>query len=751
MAVEHDITVVSSDHSMDLEAQTEKKPAVTVTAVETGRPMLGRRKTTGSLDVTDIVDKAEVLAYDGEEDALTKIGNFFFKIHSASVITRYALYILPVAALLAIPLVLTMTTYSDARADGIKLAGLFIWIEIIWLALWVCKLFAQACPIVFQAACGMISTGIRKYSLVLKALEIPLSLLFWSIVSFATTDVIYVYDKGVYNTGKGGAWIKTLKMVWKAGIIVAAIFLVEKTIMQLISINYHRKQFDRKIRESKKLIRLLDLLYDASRRLFPEFGKDFAQEDAEIQNSTLAELQNALDKNAAGIGSKVLNNVHRVRDKATAAFGAMASDVTGQQLFSTTNAHSIVLKALETERSSKALARRLWLSFAAAGQDALYRKDIVEVLGSDHIEEAEEIFHTLDRDDNGDVSLEEMTLLIVGAGQERKDRATSMQDISSAIKVLDNMLSLVVVVAIAFIYATFFSKAFAAKTAQLWTSFTGLAFAIGGTVTEFLSCCIFLFVKHPYDVGDRVTIEHQELIVKHISLMYSVFQRVDNDGVVQIPHNVANNLWIENVTRSRQMKERLHINVAATTKMEDIVALRSEMEKFIAAPENRRDFQPDFDIELTSVGDMKSLELRVEVRHKSNWANEMLRNHRRNKFMCELLATMRRIPIEPPGGAGAPLGDPANPAYSVALSDTEAAAARAEKAKKVESGRLYPTGTNMSEFMGTPSALGGVGSSLLSPAMAMFPGLKQRQKHGHDDEQGMRRGSAWSVAPRPKY
>ena len=89
--------------------------------------------------------------------------------------------------------------------------------------------------------------------------------------------------------------------------------------------------------------------------------------------------------------------------------------------------------------------------------------------------------------------------------------------------------------AIAFIYATFFSPQFASKTSQLWTSFTGLAFAIGGTVTEFLSCCIFLFVKHPYDVGDRVNIDKQELIVKHISLMYSVFQRVDNDGVLQIP------------------------------------------------------------------------------------------------------------------------------------------------------------------------------------------------------------------------
>ena len=89
--------------------------------------------------------------------------------------------------------------------------------------------------------------------------------------------------------------------------------------------------------------------------------------------------------------------------------------------------------------------------------------------------------------------------------------------------------------AIALIYATFFSKAFAAKTTQLWTSVTGLSFAIGGTVTEFISCCIFLFVKHPYDIGDRVTVDGHELIVKHISLMYSVFRRVDNDGIIQIP------------------------------------------------------------------------------------------------------------------------------------------------------------------------------------------------------------------------
>ncbi|KAI5358832.1 putative EF-hand domain, mechanosensitive ion channel MscS, LSM domain superfamily [Septoria linicola] len=742
----NDITVIRDvSNERDLEAQTDKKPGVTVTAVEADRPVLGRRKTTGSLGgIISAEATAEALAQDADDDALTKIGNFLHKIHSASVITRYALYILPVALILAIPLILSLTgsRAETWRAGGVRLAGVFIWVEICWFALWFCKLVAQATPIIFQAICGLISTGIRKYSLVLKALEIPLSLFFWSIVSYTTTNVICVFDQSAEDRARGvcgvNSWMHTMRQVWKAGIIVAAIFLIQKTIMQLISINYHRKQYDHKIRESKKLIRLLDLLYDASRRMFPEWGRDFAEEDATIQSSTLTGVRTQLNKAGMGkAGAEVIDNMHRVRDKVTAAFGAMASDVTGQKLFSTTNAHSIVLKALENEHSSKALARRIWLSFTAAGKDALYLQDIVEVLGKDRLEDAEEIFHVLDRDDNGDVSLEEMEVLIISAGTERKDRATSMQDISQAIAVLDKMLSAVVVVAIAFIYATFFSPQFASKTSQLWTSFTGLAFAIGGTVTEFLSCCIFLFVKHPYDVGDRVTIDKQELIVKHISLMYSVFQRVDNDGVLQIPHNVANNLWIENVSRSRIMKERITLNVSAGTKMEEILALRGELEKFVAHDDNRRDFQPDFDIELISVGDLKHLELRVEIKHKSNFANEQLRAHRRNKFMVELLAAIRRVPIEPPGGSGPALGDPSNPAYSVAVSDSEAVAARAAKAEKTEGTRLFPSGTSFAELV--PATVGG---GFLSPAQAMFPGLKQRNAHKHDDVSG-RRASMW--------
>ena len=284
----------------------------------------------------------------------------------------------------------------------------------------------------------------------------------------------------------------------------------------------------------------------------------------------------------------------QARDKATAAFGAMVSDISGKTVFNSTSAHSVVVEALETEESCSALARRLWLSFVAEGRENLYKEDLIEVLGTHRIEQVDEIFAALDRDGNGDVSLEEMTMLVVNVGRDRKNRATSMHEIGQAIAVLDRLLSLVVLIAIAFVFAAFFSPDFSSKITSLWTTFTGLAFAIGGTVTEFLGCCIFLFIKHPYDVGDCVSINDVQLVVEHISLMYSVFRRVDSDSTVQIPHNIANTLWIDNYSRSKAMKERLTLSVAATTSNNDILALRAELQKFVTADENRRDFQPEF-------------------------------------------------------------------------------------------------------------------------------------------------------------
>ena len=193
------------------------------------------------------------------------------------------------------------------------------------------------------------------------------------------------------------------------------------------------------------------------------------------------------------------------------------------------------------------------------------------------------------------------------------------------------------------------------------------------------------------DVGDRVDISGYSLVVEQISLLYTVFKRIDNMKMVQTPNIVLNNLWIENVTRSKAMKEQLDMFISFDTSLEDIEILRTEMETFVRSPDNSRDFQPDIILEATGIGNMDKLQLKIEIRHKSNWHNETIRAARRSKFMCALVLALRKIPIYSPGGGAEPLGGPTNPGYSVAIDDSWAAEARAKVSAAKEQQRLVPT------------------------------------------------------------
>lgn len=120
------------------------------------------------------------------------------------------------------------------------------------------------------------------------------------------------------------------------------------------------------------------------------------------------------------------------------------------------------------------------------------------------------------------------------------------------------------------------------------------------------------------------------------------------------------------------MREQLAVFVSFDTSLEDIELLKSELESFVRDKDNARDFQPDVNVEVTGIASMDKLELKVELIHKSNWANEAVRAARRNKFMCALVLALRKVPIYGPGGGYAAAGDKANPTYSVAISDSEA-------------------------------------------------------------------------------
>jgi hypothetical protein len=427
-----------------------------------------RRKMTG-----DDMGRKDGAAANDEGFNLNFMGKLYTKIIGFSVVTRYLVYIVPVGLLLAIPLIVLPLVGVDTDGDrdnnkngtttinigrekngkdadgndlfieGPPLFQLFLWIEVAWLTCWAAKLVAWMLPQAFMFFCGIVSSGTRKYATVLSNLTLPISLLLWALASWLTFSNFLRKNSDI-------TWTRNLGSVLLALFISSAVLLGEKAIVQLIGVSYHQRSFANRIKESKREVYLLGLLYDASRTLFPMYCPEFEDEDIIINDSIEILLRGKNGKPADP--ARILGGVARLGDKVTSVFGNIASEISGKQVFNPNSAHSIVVEALEKIKPTEALARRIWMSFAVEDRDHLIMDDIKEVLGPAYKAEAEEAFMAIDGDDNGDISLDEMIRKVTEIGKERKAIAEGMKDIGQALQVFDQVLLFVVLVITIFIF-----------------------------------------------------------------------------------------------------------------------------------------------------------------------------------------------------------------------------------------------------------------------------------------------------------
>ena len=114
-----------------------------------------------------------------------------------------------------------------------------------------------------------------------------------------------------------------------------------------------------------------------------------------------------------------------------------------------------------------------------------------------------------------------------------------------------------------------------------------------------MTSIIFLFIKHPYDVGDRVKVDDDTYTVKEIRLLSTIFLDADN-ALVQAPNTVLNAKFLINFRRSPEMSEPFMFDVEYDTTFEQIEALRGRMIAFLS--NERRDYVAVFDVTVMGKG-----------------------------------------------------------------------------------------------------------------------------------------------------
>lgn len=354
--------------------------------------------------------------------------------------------------------------------------------------------------------------------------------------------------------------------------IATILNLVEKIIIQLIAISFHQRTYEDRIELNKFQIGSLAKLYTCSRECEKEKDLDRHKES----NGTRTPLE--VFQQARVGAQKTFNKVGDV-------MGKVAGDFTGREVSPSTSPQHVVLMLLQSTEGSQAvsylyspcfffccflysvlmlnlsaqqLARRLYRTFVHDNQENVDADDLRNVFSSE--DEAEAAFVMFDRDLNGDISCEEMELACVEIGRERKAITASLKDLDSVVSKLDDVFTFIVVVIIVLVFLTLISKSTAGVLTSASSSVLALSWLFSATAQEFLASIIFVFVKHPFDVGDRVDIYNtgagtiDTFFVKEIALMYTEFKKLEGH-VVQAPNSLLNTLFVLNMRRSGGLAE----------------------------------------------------------------------------------------------------------------------------------------------------------------------------------------------------
>ncbi|KAM4066623.1 mechanosensitive ion channel domain-containing protein [Hirsutella rhossiliensis] len=559
---------------------------------------------------------------------------------------RYIVYLIPGAALLLIPVLLGAFRFRPDEKlvggnGGVELLWFGIWLEIVWCSLWLSRLVTSLMPHLFYSLARVGgSINAKKWKDIGQQLELHTALFLWFLailISFMPTNDGHrgpVDDTKDVNMG----WIDIVNKVIIALFTLASLNFVEKIVIQWIATSFHQRTYSTRIVNNKADVRQLVQLYEFAKAKLEHSDSFWQRTNAPGASGAQTPLQ-SFHENAR----QVLGKVGQVANK-------VGNDLIGRKV-DTNVPRQVVSELLRSTLAAHTLARLIYRSVVRDDRDTVYPDDLKHVFETQ--DEVDAAFSVFDKDLNGDISIEEFETVCNEIHLEKKAIAASLKDLDSVIEKLDKVFLVIIVVIAVIVFISILSGSAAAGLASAGTSFLGLAWMLQATAQEFLQSVIFVFIKHPFDVGDRVTIygstgadmTGDDYYVTEISLLYTEFKKMQGH-IVQAPNSLLNTLFILNQRRSNGLADVLPLEMRFGTPACLIDELKDRMLDYCL--NNKRDFQPTIITEMTKLDQVRSCHMNMVFMHKSNFQNELLRLNRHNKFVTELMHQMTQLGIQGP-------------------------------------------------------------------------------------------------------
>ncbi|KAI3724544.1 hypothetical protein L2E82_36325 [Cichorium intybus] len=296
---------------------------------------------------------------------------------------------------------------------------------------------------------------------------------------------------------------------------------------------------------------------------------------------------------------------------------------------------------ITNEKQAKVAAKKIFGNVAKRGSKRIYLADLMRFLRNDEALKAIRLFDC--ESETKGISKGNLKNWVVNVFRERRALALSLNDTKTAVNKLHQMLTVFVGLIIIVIWLLILKVATTHFLVFLSSQLLLVAFVFGNTCKTTFEAIIFLFVMHPFDVGDRCEVDGVQMIVEEMNILTTVFLRYDNLKIVY-PNTILATKPIANYYRSPDMGDAVEFCVHVSTPVEKIALMKERITSYIEKKSDH--WYPAPLIVLRDIEDMNRLKISIWLSHRINFQDMGERWERRALLVQEMIKVFRELDIE---------------------------------------------------------------------------------------------------------
>ncbi|KAI5068325.1 hypothetical protein GOP47_0016670 [Adiantum capillus-veneris] len=294
---------------------------------------------------------------------------------------------------------------------------------------------------------------------------------------------------------------------------------------------------------------------------------------------------------------------------------------------------------INSEVQARIAAKQVFNNMAKHGQKRITLQNFIYFLPEEHLARAFAMFETTE---NGEITKESFIKWVVNVYTERRALCLTLNDNKTVVEKLHRLLNAVLIM----ILIPVFVLIFGVETPKILVFFTSLVlpsvFMFGNSAKNVFESLIFLFVTHPFDVGDRIVVDGQTMLVEEMNILNTVLLSSCNEKLYY-PNSLLCTKPISNYYRSPDMWDSIEFQIHMRTPLEKIAELKDRIQKHIEGLPQY--WYPEFKVVCKDIEDCTKMKMAMWMRHHLNYQEGGERFQRRSNLLLYLKQQLEDLEI----------------------------------------------------------------------------------------------------------